>query len=178
MGMMIVSDEEFDKQIEPKPAPESKVVDIKSGRGVGKVEVPLPVKKMIAEESLQGAPSKLLTELFGVSPASVSAYKNDATSTASYNEPHPELKKSNDGVRDRISGEARTRLLKALEHITDDKLSEANLKTVASVAKDMSYIVKNMEPDFDKGGDINTQFVFYAPPLKSENEYDTINVTQ
>ena len=176
MSMMIVSDEEFDSQI--KIDNNSKVVDITSGRGKGNKEVPVEIKKVIAEQSIKGAPSKLLQDLFGVSPASVSAYKNDATSTASYNEPNKELKKSNNNVRDKISGEARGKLLEALEHITSDKLKEANLKTVASVAKDMSYIVKNMEPDYDRGGDINTQFVFYAPPLKQENEYDTINVGQ
>jgi DNA-directed RNA polymerase sigma subunit (sigma70/sigma32) len=179
MGMMIVSDEEFDALVNKDDSvSKSKVTDIKVGRGKVK-EVPLVIKKIISEASIQGAPPKEIQKLFPVSPSSISAYKNDATSTASYHTPDKELKKSNDIVRETISNSARSKLLDALENITADKLKEANLKTVASVAKDMSYIIKNMEVDDTLKGDThNTQFVFYAPPIKTENEYESIPVNQ
>lgn len=174
MPLMIVDDETFDKELE-KIEETSKVVDINKGRGIGKTEVPMPIKKIIAEESITGARSKELSELFGISPSSISAYKNDATSTASYDNPNQELKVANDQVRTRVTGKARTALENALDGITAEKLSEANLKTIASVARDMSQVIKNMEPDLPREQN-NNQFIFYAPPVKKTVDYDTVFV--
>src|SRR6478736_1795138 len=66
-----------------------------TGRGKSK-EVPQALRKVIAGEVLSGARASDVSETFNVSQSSISAYKNDATSTASYDQPDEELKQHND----------------------------------------------------------------------------------
>ena len=176
----IVSDESFTKQLAEleKPKAQSKIVSIERGRGEKK-EVPTELKKVIAEEAIQGTPARDLSELFKVSPSSISAYKNDATSTASYNQPNTELKESNDRVREVILDGARGKILLALESITPEKISETKARDAAGIAKDMSAIIKNLEPNRDEGGSrLNQQFIFYAPKAKQESDFEVIEARE
>lgn len=173
----IVSDEAFESQLgrlsEPRPA---KVVDFNRGRGPAK-EVPTELKKIISEEAIQGTPAKELSKAFGVSESSISAYKHDATSTATYNQPNDELKEHNDAIRTDILDKSRSKLLIALESITVDKLNDAKARDAAGIAKDMSAIIKNLEPETNRGGaGINQQFIFYAPKSKKETDFETIEL--
>lgn len=178
----IVSDESFENQIADltkikESIPNAKVVDIQRGRG-NRVEVPSELRKIISEESIKGTPAHDLANLFGVSESSISAYKNDATSTASYNEPDIDLKKANDAVRDSIVTHARGRLVKALESITDEKLKEVKVKDAASIAKDMSAVIKNIEPNRDENKSFNQQIIFYAPKTRSESDFEMVEARE
>ncbi len=169
MPLGIVSDEEFDA--------ECAHISIERGRGTVK-EVPEAIREIIAEDAITGDGSIAeVAEKFGVSSASVSAYKNGATSTASYNQPDKKLKSANDVVRNSIISTARARLIAALDNITPEKMAEAKLRDVASVAKDMSSIITNMEPQVSHGG-VNAQFIFHVPKSKTESDFEIIDVTQ
>jgi hypothetical protein len=178
----IVSNESFTSQLkelvtnkETKREPRATVVDINRGRNSSK-EVPIELKKLISQESIEGTPAKLLSETFGVSPSSISAYKNGATSTSTYNEPNEELKKHNDVVRDTIINGARSKLLLALESITPEKLVDTKVRDAAGIAKDMSAVIKNMEPQIDRGGSqLNQQFIFHAPLARKETDFEIID---
>jgi predicted transcriptional regulator len=171
MPLGIVSDEEFTKEIEAIHKP------IIRGRGETK-ETPEVIREVIAEEAIIGdSTQKEIADAFGVSPASVSAYKNGATSTASYNEPDNRLQKHNDKVRNAIVGTARSRLIEALQNITPDKMKEAKLRDIASVAKDMSSVIHNMEPQISNT-QIGAQFVFHVPKPRQESDYEVIDVVQ
>lgn len=173
----IVSDESFESQLEDlkKPSPRANVVNIQRGRN-GKDEVPIEIKKVIAEESLLGTPAKELAKQFSVSEASISAYKNGATSTATYDKPNTELVKSNEEVKERISGIARGRLITALEQITDEKLAASKVRDVASIAKDMSAIIRNMDPSENTDRNLNQQFIFMTPHPREEKSFEVIEV--
>src|SRR5688572_5568382 len=98
----IVSSDEFEDQLSElnKPAQKSaRVVNFDRGRNEKK-ETPEEIRKVIAEESINGTPAKELSELFGVSLSSVSAYKNGATSTATYNEKDESLTLHTEKVRE------------------------------------------------------------------------------
>lgn len=180
----IVDDSDFESQleslkkdsrVEPRAA---KIVDINRGRG-NTPEVPSELRKIIGEESIQGTPAKELSKLFGVSESSISAYKNDATSTASYHESDVDLKTHNTAVRNDIIDKSRTKLLQALETITPEKLTDIKPRDAAGIAKDMSAIIKNMEPDHaDRGGQVNQQFIFYAPRTKQESDFEIIDARE
>jgi len=194
MPMGIVSDSDFDleksklnstqepQSIPPRPVT-GQVVDKPSpGRGAGNVEVPNGLRKLIGETSdLDGRQEALeLARQFGISPSSVSAYANGSTSTSSYdktpNQPHI------DTARNRVSNRARARLMSALRHITDEKLGSTSARELAGVARDMSAIIKNMEPDTPKSpngnGDKGPTFIFYSPQLKKEEHYDVVRVQE
>ena len=170
----MVTDEQFKSQLEGLKI-ETKIVRIERGRG-NRVEVPMPIRKIIAEESIAGTSHKHLSELFGISESSVSAYKHDATSTTTYNQPNKELKRNNDEFRNEITDLARARLRQSLETITPEKLSETKVRDAAGIAKDMSTVIKNITPD----GPIiqNTKVLVYQPRMKEEDDFEIITVNE
>lgn len=200
MGMGVVSDNDFDAELTrnqptniakpsiPPPSIQddlpqtlitpSEIVDApKLGRGEGNVEVPNPLRQMIGEEAaINGREAGLaLAKQFGISPSSVSAYTKGATSTSTYNDtpnlPHILASKS------RTSKRARSKMMAAMAHITPDKLANAKVGELATVAKMMSSIVKDMEPPTPvnpEGPTQNNQFNFYAPHFRSEESYEVV----
>lgn len=188
MAMGIVSNEVLEKELERNGLKEGEypIIGIKSpkGRGQGSLEVPDSLRKVIAEDSISnGRESALeLAKSIGISPSSVSAYANGSTSTSSYGKRDNELVRHNNQVKERIAGKARSRLLAALHNITPDKLKTAKLKEVASVARDMSAIIRNMEPtqaqeDSEKAK-TQVNVVIYSPARKQESDYRVMNVNE
>lgn len=184
MPMGIVSEKEFITELEktqiesPSESITGEIVDVNKGRGKGSVEVPESLRNIIGEESaISGRQSAVeLASRFGISPSSVSAYGVGATSTASYDR-RPNESVIN-GAKERVSKIARNKLLKALHKITDEKLDNVNAKDLAGIAKDMSAVVKAMEPASNGNGSQPTNtgptFVFYAPQVRDERHYDIV----
>lgn len=176
----IVSDEIFEAELNDLRGVDSgvaRIIDMKRGRG-SVTQVPDVIREIIAEDAIRSDKTqKEVAEDFGVSASSVSAYKNGATSTASYDKPNEQLAEHNNKIRTDIISTARSRLVSALSHITPDKLAEAKLKDVAAVAKDMSVIIKNMEPEIKEKDDRPApQFIMYAPQFVKEEKFETIYV--
>lgn len=181
--MLIVDDKEFNKEFKdsgtpvkiPIPKPTATIVDVNKGRGLGNVAVPDSLRKVIGEESaVNGRQAGLeIAKNFGISPSSVSAYDNGAHSTASYNDtPNKDIINS---AKERVSKRARTKLLKALNHLTDEKIGGAKANEISSIAKDMAVIMKHMEPDTPKGVsnvDNGPKFIFYCPQIRKEDVFD------
>lgn len=186
--MGIVSDDDFKSELvnssnKPETKPSVIVPEVvespTKGRGKGNIEVPESLRKIIGETNqLDGRQSALeLARSFGISPSSVSAYAHGATSTASYKEPEPEITNHIQNGKNRIARKARAKLFSALKHITDDKLEDAKPIDLANIAKNMSGIIKDMEPPIAPGvndGSKGPQFIFYAPQLQKEESYDVI----
>jgi transposase len=202
MPMMVLSDDKFTEEMskfcsgssklvnsnETKPnsdkepivartEPGGKVIDILRGRGTNRVEIPNSVRILVAEEAINGTKAKQVSEAFGISESSISAYKRDATSTASYDTPNKDLQEANNIVRENITEQARSKLLSALAHVTDEKLAEAKLRDVAAVANSMSGIIKNMEPNGPSQVN-NTQVIVYKPRMRDEDEFEVITVNE
>lgn len=177
--MMLVSPEDFTKELDIKSEikREIKIVDINRGRTIGRTEVSNELRKEIAEVALTSDLTGVeIAKEFNVSTASVSAYKNGSTSTSSYNRPDEGLNKFVNNIKTEISDNARSRLLMALNEITPDKIKDTKLRDVASIARDMSVVAKNMEPNANVN--INNQVVVYRPKLRNEDEYDVITVNE
>ncbi len=190
MPMGIVSDSEFDSEFNnsgikrEKSNSQTTVVSvptiqrIERGRGLGNVEVPDSLRKVIGETSITDGPKAAieLAESFGISRSSVSAYANGSTSTATYDK-----KVNNDTIqkaKDRIASKARNKLKEALNALTNEKLQVTTARELAGVAKDMSVIAKNMEPDNtnEVKDDKKPNFIFYAPTvIKNEQNFEVIH---
>lgn len=191
MPMGIVSDTEFEREKSnsspSKPVPPTnpisgEIVDVNKGRGTGNKEVPDSLRKVIGEESVtNGRQSALeLAQGFGISPSSVSAYSVGANSTASYaDRPNQPIINESKG---RVANRALGKLKKALHKITDEKLDAASAKDLAGIAKDMSAVVRSMEPDNSRGSDDGKNngptFVFYAPQIRDERQFDVVHVKE
>jgi hypothetical protein len=181
MPMGIVSDKEFQSEIKDstiKPISKSSVMitDVSRGRGEGSVEVPDSLRKVIGATALNDGRSEALelAKSFGISPSSVSAYTNGATSTASYDDT-PNKSVINQG-KVRLSGMAQRRLKMALRHITDDKLAGAKVRDIAGIAKDMAIVANQMEPEVsnNRNEQKNVSFQIFAPQFRDERKYETI----
>ncbi len=192
MAMGIVSDKEFDSELShvntrdksDKSREESnstvpilgEVVDYAKGRQKGSVEVPDSLRKVIGDTQITDGRDQAveLAKQFGISPSSVSAYNVGATSTASYDTtPNQDIITK---AKDRISKRARGKLMSALRHITDDKLESSKARDLAGIAKDMSAVVKNMEPEGPKapGNNSGPTFVFYSPQFRKEESFEVV----
>ncbi len=173
--MGIVSDEEFESEIKDSSLPIINQLPTK-GRNEGDNNVPDSLRKIIGDTAItDGRPEAIeLASHFGISPSSVSAYSNGSTSTKSYNN-QPNLNHLNQ-VRERISKKARNRLIQSLDSITEDKLNDAKPEVLATVARSMSAIVKEMEPESPR--DMSAKqapiFVMYSPQFKKEEHFEHI----
>lgn len=179
MPIGIVSQSEFEKELGDSQTPKGIIIETpRPGRKTGDFNVPEPLRKIIAENSIEegSKATKEFAASFGISSSSVSAYKNGARSTASYDNPDDGLRSIVKDTKIKISSRAKSRLLKAIHHITDEKLEGAKVRDLAGIAKDLASVVKVMEPE-TKQAPINNggpTFVFYTPPQKKEEQYETL----
>jgi hypothetical protein len=182
MAMGIVSDSDFDSELESykKPKVNSRVVTIEKGRG-NSPNTPDSLRKIIGENVIEEGrqATKTLTGAFGISDSSLSAYSHGVTSCAVYDKPNQELKSHLTRARERITKRASHKLSLALQHITDDKLAGEKPRDLAGIAKDMSVIIKNMEPEHEQVQQNNgPTFVVFAPQIMREEQFDVITVQE
>jgi hypothetical protein len=189
MPIGVVSDDDFNIELErgdksptPKLRP-AQIIDRGRGRNEGDNNVPSVIQDIIIDEKVQNGRASALAfaKMFDVSDSSVSAYSNGAKSTASYNSPDKQLSSKLKEAKFRVANKARKKLNLALDNITEDKLSEANLKDLALVAKSMSGVIKDMEPPANPSGDMNfngPSIVMYNPGFAKESAFETIEVNE
>jgi len=193
MPIGMVPDDEFEKELErlkggikapPRPSVTGTIIDIPSkGRNEGDVNVPDSLRKIIGEEAvISGRASALaLAKDMGISPSSVSAYANGATSTTTYNESKPSIIQHINKSRARASKKASRVLVGALDAITQEKLDYTDAKDLAAIAKNMSAVIKDLEPPAEstkvEEGKA-PQFVIFAPQFRSEQSFETIVVNE
>ena len=180
MAIGVVTDSDFDKELARAQGEKSngEVKDLTRGRPKGSENVPTEVQKIIGETAIKegNGEAEDLAEELGISKQSVHAYKKGATSLATYDEPKPELANHINDVKRLISNEAKNTLLSALQSITHDKLQDTKPRDAAGIARDMSAVIKNIEPEQKDGPPV--QFVLLAPPMKEEKEYEVIDVKE
>lgn len=184
MPLGLVNDDEFLSELNKSSEPESRgeVINLPSrGRKSGDNNVPDALRNIIGGNAIEegSKETKELTRAFGISDSSLSAYKNGATSTTTYHTPKPELSKSVNDVRDKITSRAKNRLLKAISHITDEKMRDTKAIDLAGIARNLSAVVKNIEPEAPRVNPGNgPTFVVFAPPKKREESYEVINLKE
>ena len=181
MPMGIVSDDDFLRELERTRVKNVEIIEEdKPGRKEGDNNVPSALRKIIGETSeLEGRQEALsLAYSFGISPSSVSAYAKGSTSTKTYNKPKASIAGYIQGRKNQITKKALRTLQNSLDSIPTD-LSSEKPRNIAAIAKDMSAIVKNLEPE--QGGvnnQQNNQFIFYRPEMMKEEDYPTIVVRE
>lgn len=165
--------------------PQVEPVKKDAGRSAGDVNVPESLRKIIGEESvINGRSSALqLASDFGISPSSVSAYAAGATSTASIKSPVKSLIGHINKSRRRSIKRASEVLNNAIGAITQDKLDYTDAKDLSAIAKDMSVIIKNLEPPAEQtnaseSSQKSPQFVIFAPQIRDERSFETITVAE
>lgn len=185
MPIGVVTDDDFEKEIRNSGVPiVGEVVKAPTkGRQENSTEVPQSIRKIIGETNeIEGRQSALqFAESLGLSPSSVSAYANGATSTSTYQKPNQDLQAHITSRKQKVSASAMTRLTRAMSALTKDKIATSSAKEISSIAKDMAQVVKMMEPDTPEGqgeGVKTPQFVVYAPTFVDERKFDIIQAKE
>src|SRR5438876_8934038 len=158
-----------------------KIVEInKPGRRPGDNNVPDSLRKVIGATAIESGREAALNiaNQFGISKQSVSAYSHGSTSTTSYNEPSPTLSNHVNNARERVIKKARGKLILSLNSLSQDKIEGAKARDIASIAKDMSAVIKNMEDKSIRSVHEGPKFIFYSPQFKDERSFDIINVKE
>jgi len=188
MPIGLVSDDDMEREISSyqkvlSTVPRVEVLD-RPGRDTGDNNVPESLRKIIGETSvIDGRQEALrLAEQFGISSSSVSAYAKGATSTTTYQTPNKELKAHINKSRDRAIKRASKVLNGAIGAITQEKLDYTDAKDLASIAKDMTVVIKNLEPPVptpgESSGSSAPQFVIFAPTFRDERSFESIVVNE
>jgi hypothetical protein len=186
MPLGLVNDDDFLREIErlnkkeevPLPVPMAIVKEpVPLGRPPGKENTPEIVREVVATLQLEGAPSKIVGQAFGVTEDSARAYKNGATSLATYNEPSPKLHEHVLSTKEKIAKIAARKLRQSLRAISEDKIKDLSPNKAAQLAKDMSAIVKDMTSDGDDGNK-GVQVVFFSPRPEPRDSYERIVVNE
>lgn len=185
MPIGIVTDNDFEQELNSlnkKIEITAEVVDKPTvGRKEGDVNVPESIRKIIGETgAVDGRQEALaLAEMFGISSSSASAYAVGATSTTSYNEPKKRLVDHINARKEKVVVKAHNRLSRALDHITPDKLENIKARDLAGIAKDMSAIIKNLEPEVKEvDNEQRPRFIVFAPQFIKEEHFETIVVNE
>ncbi len=187
MPLGILTDEDFEKELEKskssEKSPSEKTGTIRNiGEGKGQtIATPDVLRKFIADEHLHNGRAEALelAEDLGISSSSVSAYANGSTSTTTYDKPKKDLTDFLRNRRNRIAKRASGKLLDALDEITPDKLANAKVGEIASVARMMAGIVKDVLPEEkSEKSTVNNQvqFLIHAPQIVNESKFEVINV--
>jgi hypothetical protein len=185
MAMGVVTDDDFEAEINrfKNPQPKAEIKQREYGRGGGNNEVPESLRKIIGENVIENGRAETLdmARQFGISDSSVSAYTKGATSTASYHQGNPDLKNHLRNVKEKIVNKASKKLKLALDEITPDKLESVKARDLAGIAKDMSAVIKNLEPaeSNDTKSTDGPTFVVYAPKIiQNENYFEAMDLKE
>lgn len=190
MPIGIVSDSEFEAELARSGGKSNVVPSVEivekphRGRDDGDMNVPDALRKIIGEEAvINGRQAALaIASEFGISASSVSAYAKGATSTSTYDSPKSSIVGHINKSRARAIKRASSTLNRALGSITQDKLDYADAKDLSTIAKDMSVIIRNLEPPPDPTIGTNQvngpQFVIFAPQFRKEESFDVISVNE
>lgn len=184
MPMGKMSAEEYAREMSSSRTREAVAdVRVRRGRAAGDVNVPDSLRKLIGEESVINGRSAALSLAadFGISPSSVSAYAKGSTSTTTYDTPSKSILDHINKARQRATKRASRTLNAALSAISQEKLDYADAKDLAVIAKNMSGIIKDLEPQKDTVVDTGAkqpQFVIFAPQFRSESSFDVIDVKE
>lgn len=176
MPIGVISREDMELELSSDRSVLHLVPNAKHGRNVGDDNVPQSVREFIAQESILGASAKELHEALGVSRSSISAYKNGATSTDSYNRPQDKLKSVVESIKDKIGSSAQNKIEMALELIDKDKLERLGVRDLGGFAKDMAHVVEKMQPKDSAGDNNHVHLHLHAPEQRKLETYEVHEV--
>lgn len=168
------------------PIQEVEIVDKpRRGRAPGEGNIPDVLRKIVGEAGvIDGRQSALqLAEEFNISPSSASAYAAGSTSTKTYNTPSSSILQHIQKSRIRAVKRATGTLNGALGAITQEKLDYTDAKDLSTIAKNMSVVIKNLEPPTDttsqdSNSSTSPKFVIFAPQFRKEDSFEVIDVKE
>lgn len=179
MPMGLVDDDIFESEIsDKKPMPSAQIIQRPfHGRNPGDNNIPQVIREVIADDT--STSGEELSNKFDVSKSSVSAYRNGATSTSSYDAPSPKLQEIVDRKRERISRKSSKALMKVLDKMNDssfdEKLDACKAVELSTIAANMSRVVEKVSTK-NEAQNIQQNIVFYSPSPVKTDQFEIIDL--
>lgn len=176
MPLGIVSNEEMEMEISKMNTNNAVVRTTIIGLEQGKRGNAIPdgLKKIIAEEVIEGGKVTDLAKTFDVPQSSVSAYSN-GSATPGHKNDNEKLVKHLELVKERIKKKASNKLINALDAITNEKLNESKARDLAGIAKDMAATIEKLEGrDKQVDNSNKVQINLFVPKQNDLTSYEVI----
>ena len=161
------------------------LVPKKLGRKKGSKTVP-PLVKELAGAAAHFSDPKVVAAEFGLSPAQVTLYKQGKTTAGAapnpvlqkaVNQSVTEVKSAVQTIQNKIHKKALKKLSRTLDFVSVDKLTDAKLRDVSAAVRNLSHAAQVLDPEAGKKqSDHGPQVVFYAPQVKTEDDYDHVKI--
>ena len=133
-------------------------------KSVGDVSLPPALRTLIASVAVSDG-NKVAAKAFDVAPNTVSTIKKKETEAG-------RVESKVDKIRDKAL-DSLASLFDSV--ITENKLSGLKTREGISAAKDLASVVERIAPKTSGGN--NVQFVVFSPRIRSEEEYEAIDIT-
>jgi hypothetical protein len=176
----IISEDQLNKEISQLEKSNIDSGESKLGRGKGNIETPNVLRKVIAAEVIEGGNVKEVSEAFSISRSSISAYLKGVNSTTDYNsldKINQSLVNNNSKTKEKIVRLTRRTLRNAVRNITDEKLAAAKPGELAMVARNMSAIANDLEPQVEVS-ETRKVVVTYRPRIRPEEDFQILQVSE
>lgn len=134
--------------------------------GKNKINLDKNTRTEIAIRSRTGEHQPKLAQEFGITQANVSSIERGKTK--GIDEEHANK------VISQVKDRALDRLMCSLGLLDDDKLSSCSAKDLSIIASNMGRVVDKISPKEERPDNIN--FIIYAPELKQEKSFQTVEV--
>lgn len=145
------------------------VIPIKhTGRTAGKSPLPTFIRTQLAISAHLGANQTELGKLAGVTQEEVSQIKTSKIKGVD----EEAVERALGTVRDK----ALDRLAASMGLMTDEKLDKCKAGELSTIAANMSKVVEKTLPRQESGPGTGAQVIIYAPQIKTENSYKTVEV--
>jgi len=175
MPIGVISNEEMELELSSDRSVLHLVPAAQHGRNKGDDNVPQSIREFIASEAIAGASAEELHKALNVSRSSISAYKNGATSTTTYNKPQEALANKINDVKTRIGSAAQNKIIMALNKISKDKLEGLGARDLGGLAKDMAHVVEKMQPK-EQVDNNHVHLHLHAPEQRKLADYEVHEV--
>jgi hypothetical protein len=122
------------------------------------------LRTIIGALALQGEPIAQIAKDFKVTPQQIKSARDSKV---------PAVSEPRDRIIERVRDIALDKLMMSMNLLTEDRLQGANVKDIASVAGQMSRVIEKLSP---REATNNTQLVIYAPQIRAESQFRSIDV--
>ena len=165
---------------QPRTSIVAEVVDLpKLGRHNEVNNVPQSLRMIIGETAAVeglGRAKELADTFGGLSQPTISTYARGEVSPNGNNKQDDDMLDYLNGRKTKITKRALNKINLALNLMDEERLKGCDAKELATISKEMSTVVKHMEPkNRDEREKVQpVQFIMYAPQVRSENHYETV----
>lgn len=148
------------------------------GRREGDTNVPEVIRAAAGLLAQSGETSKDVAQALGISKSSVDQYKEGNTS---YGRPSPKLKSVLQQNIDEIQDKAIKKMLKGIDFMdfeNDDKMKKVSYRDMSNILLNLGKLVDTKLRNEDEGEKETTKLIVYAPTIKTEQHFQTLEVTE